>query len=829
MFKNKNKKFFFKNSGLLVILLIVFFSFFAVFKQEQLISNSLISKKKVVDCNTLSLEKYNDFNKNLSSTKINIITKNSKKWTVNELRAYMAHRKGNFIQGNFKKRFTATVFLTSPNGLSCKLKSKIRLHGDLFDHLDPLGGNPSLDVRLDNSHIINNTKFKLFKPITRNYENEIFSAILLRHMGFLAPRTFLVNVSLNGNNAKYIFQEGINKEFLENSSRREGPILEGDERFEWCLWLGTQFTNKNNKDYKDAIKCKDFTDKRQTARITNSNWAKKGLVSTYISINAISKMNEIYLINGSYNLAKSKNNLFISDQHTRYPEGDYFSYLLRKGINSNGIKKNKIPVFDALMYAMNGSHGLHMNDRKFYFDPVDSTFEPIYYDGMTTIDGLVQSVEKIDKIQKINIDKGIYTQKGAETALKELKAINIKKLLGELNISGVNITEDKLKKLLNDIKIKLSQQINYEVKIKNIKMDLNPAYSKINDNYKKIVFLEKKDLLNNNFINENGIIKVETNICDLNGRECSYERHSIEKLSKILSQRYTDNKKIDYIFIREDLNEYLFPNTVEEYLDKMKNQKKGIASWSSYDINLKSKININSGIDLIIEKENKKIIINQTNPEGRAVIFNDKIENWEIIFNGYKNNFDKQNQRFTTEGLTGCVTFMDIKVKNLKINSNNSICEDAINFIRTNGSLSLMELNNNKYDGVDADFSTLKFEKVIVSKAGNDCFDLSFGSYSFNNSFFSDCYDKAVSVGEKSNALFNKISIEKSELGIASKDSSKVKVIKAEIKDVSTCLSAYRKKDEFSGALISVNEIKCSGRLINKEIGSEIMIAKTFE
>ena len=33
----------------------------------------------------------------------------------------------------------------------------------------------------------------------------------------------------------------------------------------------------------------------------------------------------------------------------------------------------------------------------------------------------------------------------------------------------------------------------------------------------------------------------------------------------------------------------------------------------------------------------------------------------------------------------------------------------------------------------------------------------------------------------------------------------------------------------FSGALISVNEIKCSGRLINKEIGSEIMIAKTFE
>ena len=32
--------------------------------------------------------------------------------------------------------------------------------------------------------------------------------------------------------------------------------------------------------------------------------------------------------------------------------------------------------------------------------------------------------------------------------------------------------------------------------------------------------------------------------------------------------------------------------------------------------------------------------------------------------------------------LTGCVTFLDIKVRNIKIESNYSLCEDSFNFIK---------------------------------------------------------------------------------------------------------------------------------------------------
>ena len=75
-----------------------------------------------------------------------------------------------------------------------------------------------------------------------------------------------------------------------------------------------------------------------------------------------------------------------------------------------------------------------------------------------------------------------------------------KKLLNELKVSGININETELKILLNRIKVKLSKQTNEKTELKNKELDLEPAYSSAKDDYKKIVFFEKKDLLDKNII-----------------------------------------------------------------------------------------------------------------------------------------------------------------------------------------------------------------------------------------------------------------------------------------------------------------------------------------
>ena len=71
-----------------------------------------------------------------------------------------------------------------------------------------------------------------------------------------------------------------------------------------------------------------------------------------------------------------------------------------------------------------------------------------------------------------------------------------------------------------------------------------------------------------------------------------------------------------------------------------------------------------------------------------------------------------------------------------------------------------------------------------------------------------------------------KINISNSNIGIASKDSSKVFIDNAEMKDVTNCLSSYKKKQEFWGGYIFSNKIECSNffKFTEKDEYSEIII-----
>ena len=54
---------------------------------------------------------------------------------------------------------------------------------------------------------------------------------ILREFGFLAPRSKIVEVKFNDQKIKMLFQEKVTKELLEFNNRREGPSLEGDEKY----------------------------------------------------------------------------------------------------------------------------------------------------------------------------------------------------------------------------------------------------------------------------------------------------------------------------------------------------------------------------------------------------------------------------------------------------------------------------------------------------------------------------------------------------------------------------------------------------------------------
>ena len=133
---------------------------------------------------------------------------------------------------------------------------------------------------------------------------------------------------------KFIFQEKINKEFLENSNLREGPILEGDERFRNI----------------DDLKIKNLS----RHRISNFEWSGKSnsnLASSYLSLSLLNKINQFHLIK--------------SDHFTELHLVDYYS--ISKNLSLYDYFKD-LAVYDSIMTVLNADHGFSREDRNFYFD-----------------------------------------------------------------------------------------------------------------------------------------------------------------------------------------------------------------------------------------------------------------------------------------------------------------------------------------------------------------------------------------------------------------------------------------------------------------------------
>ena len=104
-----------------------------------------------------------------------------------------------------------------------------------------------MNVSITDGNILGITEFILFLPATREGVNEIFTTHLLQKLNILSPRSYIFDLKFNGEKINMIFQEKINKEFLENFNKKEGPILEGDEELIWTRGVG--INHKNFKKY----------------------------------------------------------------------------------------------------------------------------------------------------------------------------------------------------------------------------------------------------------------------------------------------------------------------------------------------------------------------------------------------------------------------------------------------------------------------------------------------------------------------------------------------------------------------------------------------------
>ena len=240
----------------------------------------------------------------------------------------------------------------------CLFEIEIRISGDWTDHINKKNGMTSLDVKLLTGNIDGITKFKLFAPISRNYENEVYVTTLLETIGFLSPRTSLVDVFMDDFNGKQIhrrkmiFQEKFSKEMIEYYGFREGPLIETDESLRWTTIIENNF---------------DEPDKRyfMPAKVLNKYWSRKSQNNQKITLEAL----ELY-------------NKAIFSSNKPWTQLNY---------NFLGPDPNLIYKFDAALMALESIHAITNHQRKFYFNKIENQFYPIYYDGNSFFYGRLQA------------------------------------------------------------------------------------------------------------------------------------------------------------------------------------------------------------------------------------------------------------------------------------------------------------------------------------------------------------------------------------------------------------------------------------------------------
>ena len=723
---------------------------------------------------------------NLKIKNIDVKVDKYKKWATNSLNILI----GNFrwIPQKYKKRFDAIVSIKFENNLECSFKARIRHNGDQKDHISLKDNSiiQSIDVHLKTGHVQGITKFKLLLPNTRgNFEDEILLTELLREFDYLSPRTAYVNAKINEVESKMIFQEKATKELLEFNHRREGPILEGDERFIFRLAMDMPDNQLSN----EAIGMIPLLEKGVNAMLAkqvNSNWIEKSREHAEISYNALSNLNLAYILYS--NKYKDDKNNFL-----------YSSYTLDNNLLGLYNEENilKLDIYNLIIFSANANHGLAPNNRKFYWNSLENFFEPINYDSNANIKmGLYNYLLPISE----------HTDLAFNHLEDLLDNIDIKKFSKKIKFRGLNLSEQQNQEKINIIKNNL-----YELKTSYKKID--PSILKHNRNNKiddemwdnffesvyeisPNIYLVKQSQKNNLFEScENKTFKCE-----------SYDFEDKQLKDLIEGKFVKKNKEYQYLGKNVDTNNLL--------LDLKYKKIKFQDTHFYYDENIKYEYDV----------ENKEFNITQAKSGAKSFFYKGFLNDVNINFYGYKNKkgFDPPNYPIDQRGLTGCLSFILLNIENVSIKSNNSSCEDTINLINVKGSLNEIDITNSYRDALDIDFSKIKINRINVVSAGNDCVDLSKGKYKLNKLNLINCSDKALSIGEKSLLELNEIIVQKTYIGISTKDSSIAIIENIDIKESEKCLEAKRKKQEFSGAILNIKNLNCYDSIITTETGSFI-------
>jgi hypothetical protein len=661
-----------------------------------------------------------------------------------------------------KQRGRYAKAVISNHESTCSYGAKYRLMGDLPDH-DDLSLS-SIKVKLNDASLGGIQKFKLFLPRTRNGKSEVFATYLFRKLGFLSPRTAIVDVRLNGAlTVSRIFQEDIDKNFLEHNKMQESFIFGGYEGHGISRLFSVPVI-------------------RNEKLINNNNDRILAESRSY-------ELTQIYLKTSLGSIQRAA--LSSSGVESKDPvvNPDYFPERSREDIQ----------LFTMLSTAMSGSFGISKDDSRFAYDTFSEKLRPIYYDGHILDSFPILEGNQLGFPWEIKLDN-------KRKLVKRLMNLNSTIVANDLLALGAKYSSNEIEKKIKTIIHNINGQYSTLAGNSRMSNDINimqllPIWIDGNNQDEQLFLIKLAD---NSY--QRCLIKINTqDVCT----DIDIKQKPIDLSRLLMSQELgtIDKELEDAIFIDASPTQTR-GNVLVRRIQSSK--LPGVEFIASQNVLLK------------ILEENRTIQISRnynadSHGDSQVHVRGGSMDGWTILVEpntlGYKSTDMKKS---SSQYLSGCLTFSDINLSKVSIKINQSNCEDAIHFFRVTAAQVKGDVSQSRSDSIDSDFSAIEFSSLTINGAGNDCIDLSAGKYNIRIASISDCPDKGISAGENSSVNIQQLFIDLAGIGVAAKDSSDVRVGRYLINNTAFCFAAYQKKTNYFGGTLNLGNGECTESRISR-------------
>ena len=843
--KKKNKKKFKKKFFFYFIIIFFLGLFFERFDTKNLLfsksniffnellnnfSSSIFSKIYKVEKIKIDIS-YKNYNKILETRNISLsegrATEGIHKWVPADL---------NFNKENYKTKL--------------KLKG---VHSDHWSH--PTKWSFSIKLK-DNNSILGLKRFSIQQPVIRDYLYEWLFMKALKKEKLISHRSNYYQIIFNGNDlGLYYLEEIYSKQLVENNKRREGPIVGLNKD----LWV------------KEANNLQNLS----INALSDSFWRAK-IEPIRFNENQVGTDQEIFLLE-----AINKLELFRKDPSKISEVFDTKQLATALAVKTifgayefdwKDIKFYYNPITKLLEPIVRELHvGKQKNLVKKWWsgdvfeneNPKDdqNTFLKLLFQDITFYEMYLEELNKFIKDD--------YIKKLVEENKKDFNR-NFKILKVYYPTSDVfsfdylNEVKNNIKNILNPIQSLNVYYLKYEnnylyfnvqnlqhlpIKINNLNLndklvlDVSPnliveGYKSKNSTNDHILKVYCEDI---NFCNKNSIDKANIYFNILGQK--------IEKKVKI-SRFYSlvDKSKKEYLLKTSQRNN--FKNSPLLIVD----DKKKYISFSSKDIYLDEEIIVPKNYNFEIKAGSKIILSNKGKLISYSAIkFNGTKKNPILVSSenfSEKNNNRNINQNITIidsqekslinntifknlygpslnsgHGITGVINIYNsnILIQN-SIFDTNFQSDDFLNIINSKFEINDTIFRNSYSDAIDIDFSNGIIKNTNIYNSGNDAFDFSGSKVKLNNIFGANIGDKFISVGESSSVYIEDLYVKNVNIGIASKDSSKLNVKNLKMSNGKIAVAAYQKKTEYGPAQIKLKdaEIKNFEYTFLSEIKSSI-------